>query len=394
MGAASPPQLNSSLLESSEIHDRLKDFLDAGGNDPLRDIDGDDPNESFHRAPAIGKIDQRLKGIEKKLRVSEEGTLHEPAAVDAEGAEEIADTLGDEEGDEEVEEGEEVVLPGAGEEEDRGGITTLADMAREFDLKEEDLLHHLEVDGPTGRVSLFEALAQFRNAPESARRWNEIAQAEQRLSQVDQQMQARNNEMASQLAAHTQAAIDVITEEFRDIDWRELEVEDPTRYLILKGRQEAQHRKVAGAVDTLKALQAQRESDSAASVGLDRNRELSLLRQKMPDWQDEKKASTAITEVRNFLTKSGFAPEEMDSLQDHRLLLVAYQAAKFNQLQQEAPNTIEKLRRLPPTRRTLKAGARREGDRTAEQKVHSQRVSSLKRTGTERAAAALIEGHL
>jgi hypothetical protein len=207
-------------------------------------------------------------------------------------------------------------------------------------------------------------------------------------------MQQEHGNTARELAAHTSIAIEVINDEFKDIDWGMLEREDPTRYLIMKQRQQELHGKVAGAVDRLKQLEASRAQQLAQVTSGTREQEMAALHQKMPEWQDQAQASQAINEIQNFLVASGFTQDEMNQLQDHRFLLVAYQAAKFHQLQNQAPKTIEKLRRLPSTRGALKAGARREGDRNAAQKLHSQRVNSLKESGSDRDAAALIEGHL
>lgn len=357
MAAPTPPLQGS--IETSDIEGRLKSFL--GTEEGLEDQSSEE--EAAEEEEPVAAAEEE---------VSDEATDTEPVSV-AEEAEDAA--------------------PETEPESDKG-IHTLSDLAREFDMPENDFLNHLEVDGPNGTVTLGAALSTFRNAPESAHRWSELQEAQQRMVAIDSQMQAQNSDTARSLAAHTQVAIDIIEDGFKDIQWDELEQEDPARYLILKQRKEELGQKVLGAIDSLRAMESQRNANTVALTQGDRHREMTYLHSKMPDWRDPDTASQAMTEVQNFLYESGFGQEEIDQLSDHRYLLVAYQASKFHQLQKQAPKKIEKLKRLPSTRGALKSGSRRLDDRTAAQKQHQRNMKNLEKTGDAQDAGKLMEAFL
>lgn len=273
------------------------------------------------------------------------------------------------------------------------GINTLEDLAKEFDIPTEEFLGHIEVEGPNGKVTLGAALDAFRVAPEAASRWDEIKQAEERLINLDQTMQAKNNEHARDLIAHTQVLMDELNADFGKVDWDMLERDDASAYVILKHKEASKQQKVNGAIASLKKLEADRNSNTEVVTAETRQREQSALYRKMPDWKDPKNSRRAMDEVQNFLVSSGFSQDEINGLVDHRFLLVAYQASKYNELQKQAPKKIEKLTRLPSTR-TLKSSARRVGDRTDAQKKHAGRVNKLKSTGSDLDAALLLEAHI
>jgi hypothetical protein len=364
MAAPTPPQAGS--IETEDIHGRLQSFLEV----------------DTQEAP----VDPSTQTPRSEKEIPPEESEEPLAAAPDEAGEEPEEPIAAEAADE--------VDPEAPEAEPEGedrGINTLADLAREFEMPEEDFLNHLEVEGPNGTVTLASALESFRIAPEAADRWHQIQAAEERLVAMDQQLQAQGSEQATQLAAHTKVAIDIIQAEFGNVNWQALEQEDPTAYLIMKQKQQDAHGKIAAAVDALKRMENQRDTGVQTASAGQRQREMEVLHRKMPDWKKQETAAGAMTEVQNFLVESGFNQEEINGLVDHRFLLVAYQAAKFHQLQKQAPKKIEKLKRLPSTRGSLKSSARRGDDRNAAQKQHNARVSNLKRTGSDMDAAALME---
>jgi hypothetical protein len=126
-----------------------------------------------------------------------------------------------------------------------------------------------------------------------------------------------------------------------------------------------------------------------------RNRqgEIAALHTKMPEWADQAVAQIAMKETQDFLSASEFTPEEINGISDHRYLLVAWKAAQFDKLQQQAPKKLDKLRSLPKPQRVLKSGVRRDASSDAAKKAQ-KKFDRLRETGDERDAATVLEGLL
>ena len=351
-------------IEADDIHSRLQKFMEVDG-EPVEQQDSLPQRPPAKRPP-------------------------QPPAEGPEIAEDVA-------GEPEEESSEEIAAaPDAeeGEPDDGTSISTLSELAKEFSVDEEVLVNSLQIEGPRGPVTLKEVIQSYKLHPETMDRWHQIDSAEERLIEMDKHLQQKSADEARNLAAHTQVVIEMINSEYANVNWDMLEREEPTSYLILKQKQAAQYQKVAAAVDALKRMEADRDGTMAVASDTQRKREMEVLHRKMPDWREPDKARTAMVDVQNFLVQSGFNQDEINSLVDHRFLLVAYQAAKFHQLQTQAPQKIEKLKRLPSTRGALKSSARSVGERNVAQKQHDVVVSRLKQSGSERDAAKLMEALL
>ncbi len=82
----------------------------------------------------------------------------------------------------------------------------------------------------------------------------------------------------------------------------------------------------------------------------------------------------------------GFSPEEILETGDHRLLLMADDAAKWRALQKQKPQAMQKLKDAPPVQ---KPGARPTPTQ-AKAKVTAQKTERLRQTGRVEDAARLI----
>lgn len=301
----------------------------------------------------------------------------EPAPIAAEG----------EEGEPEVSESE--LATGAEVDEDE--IKTTADLAKMFEIEETALLDNLQVDTGDGkRVALSAVLSTYKNAPEAAQRLDKLAAREQQFEAESTQLRTQTDAQLREMAAHTQVLLDMTQEEFKDVDWKRLEVEDPSHYLILKERHRERGGAISGAIEKMKAIEHERAGEMQTASAKNRSAEISALHTKMPDWADPEIAKAAMTETNEALTGYGFSQEEINLLSDHRYLLVAYDAAQYRKLQKQAPQKLESLRKLPKTTSVLRSTARRDTGAAA-QKTAQKNMDRLRKTGDERDAARIFE---
>ena len=106
----------------------------------------------------------------------------------------------------------------------------------------------------------------------------------------------------------------------------------------------------------------------------------------MPEWAEPEKQQEIATGIRNYATSQGFQKEELDSLSDHRSLLVLHKAMLYDQLQ-KADVKGKKLKGKP---RVIRSGRGAEKKQT-QKGLRAQKMKRLRETGHVDHAAELIE---
>jgi hypothetical protein len=79
-------------------------------------------------------------------------------------------------------------------------------------------------------------------------------------------------------------------------------------------------------------ITAQQEQESQRQRAEIVQQENEKLLEAMPELRDEAKRTAAFSDVAKFLQSAGYTPEEMNALTDHRAVMVAMKAAKYDQL--------------------------------------------------------------
>jgi len=322
-----------------------------------------------------------------KAEVSDPPEGEAPAQVKTE-TEPLAADDGEPKGEEAPEVSASEIATGAEQTTDE--INTVTELAKMFEVEETELLDHLQVDAGEGEtVSLSKVISTYKNAPDAVRRWNEL-EAERGTFQAEaKQLREQTNDHVRELAAHSQALLEMTNQEFENVNWQQLEVEDPAQFLLLKDKFRERQGAITTAIDKMKAVETDRVAEMEKTTVQNRSAEISALHKAKPEWTDQAVATAAMNETNTFLMDSGFSQEEINGLSDHRYLLIAYDAAQYRKLQKQAPQKLEKLRSLPKTG-VLRSTARRD-TASAAQKNAQKNMDRLKQSGDERDAARIFE---
>jgi hypothetical protein len=319
---------------------------------------------------------------EPKVELPEDEEGEEPIAAKEEGEE-------GEEGEEKDPEGEEKDPESAevGDEE----VRTMSDLAKMFEVDEKELLNHLEVEGPNGvSVPLAKALDTYKNSTVIQKSHDELAAERTTLQAEAAQLRVTTDATVKEMAIQTQVLLDVTQQEFSDINWKTLEVEDPQQFLIMKSKQQERGQLIQRAIEKMRGLEHQRAGEAQAVNLETRQKEMVTLHTKKPEWKDAAVAQTAMSDTQSFLSESGFSQEEINGITDHRYLLVAYEASQYRKLKNQTPKKIDKLRSLPKPKHVLRSSARK-GSGEVARKQSQKNLDRLKATGDERDAARLFE---
>lgn len=202
----------------------------------------------------------------------------------------------------------------------------------------------------------------------------------QRLQEADQFLSA----FETQLNAEEQ-----------QIDWNSLRTNNPAEYSALKAefadRKEAlrQHRTQM----TAKASQAQEQAFLEQKQAMEQRllQEHKLLLQALPEWTDEKKASTEREQLKSYLKSEGFSDQDIGTAADHRLIVMARKAMLFDQGTKKADVAKKKVKSLP---KRVKPTSNSKSKVDVETEKQKKMRRSLRKTGKVQDAAALLKSRL
>jgi hypothetical protein len=324
---------------------------------------------------------QETKEEEPKVELAEDGEGEEEEPIAAEG----------EEG--EVAEGEEEPTVEAAEVGDEE-VRTMSDLARMFEVDETELLNHLEVEGADGTpVPLAKVIDSFRTSPAAELTLNELIAQKAAVAQEAANLRAKTDEQVKELAMQAQVLLDMTSAEFNGVNWKQLELEDPQQYLLMKNKQAEHGQVIQRAIDKMRGIEGERSEEAKQNYAVVRANEIKSLHAKKPEWANPTVASEAMADTNAYLTEMGLTPQEINGLTDHRQLLIAWEAAQYRKLKNQTPKKMAKLRNLPKPKGVLRSSARR--DTSVDSKKQSQKkLDRLKQTGDEVDAARLFEEHL
>lgn len=265
-------------------------------------------------------------------------------------------------------------------------INTLAELAQSFEVEEQELLDHLQIEGPDGSmVPLSSAIQAFREGPQL----DKAFQAE--VEKARTELQKRADEELGQLQQLTYRLIQRVEGQKEPTGgWDRLRQENPAEYIRLREQQEAERADARAAMDALERHRAEREAQEAELAKRYEAEQGELLFKLRPDWQDPKAGRAAFEEVQAYLSEKGFTPEQQANLVDARSIVTVWEAAQYRKLQQKKPELRKRLRRLPT--KSVRQVARDERAReTAAAKERASRFGRLRDTGRVEDAAALFE---
>lgn len=165
-----------------------------------------------------------------------------------------------------------------------------------------------------------------------------------------------------------------------------MKASDTARYVEMKEYfRDLKDKRQAVAVQQAQIAQQEQERTQRATAET-LKAESEALAKALPVFADPKKAEAAKGELRNYLIKVGYTPEQIAGLSDHRSVTIAWKAAQYDKAQ-AAKLPIEK--RVVGLPRVVKPGAAVDGEHVSRQKLTAL-DQKLRKTGRVEDAAALI----
>lgn len=214
--------------------------------------------------------------------------------------------------------------------------------------------YKVKVRGEEREVKLDELLNGYSRTEDYKAKTTEVAEQRKALEAE----KAKIVETQAQYLAAVQKNLsmsqnfDPILSEGNKTDWAALAQQDPTQYVQKRAMYEARVNEVNSLVQEQTRIQSERMN----AMLQDQN---SKLMEKLPEWATDEGKQKVNKTVSTFLQQEGFNNDEIKQLIDHRVLLLALKAAKYDELE-KAKQTIGDKKVPSSVPKTTKPGAQTE----------------------------------
>ena len=216
-------------------------------------------------------------------------------------------------------------------------------VATDSDAQPDDTID-VEIDGKSERVKAEEARLGYLRERDYTQKTMALAEREKQLAEVRQRWDSTVTQGEAVLAALAQE----FQADFQGVNWGELATNDPAAYVQKRHAYDERQRKLQLAAGQLQQAKTQQSELESQSIQQRIAEEQKVLLDKLPDWKDAKKAATEAAKVREYLTKSGYNPDEVNGVTDHRAVILARKAMLFDEMQAKLPKAAPVTGAPPP----------------------------------------------
>lgn len=245
--------------------------------------------------------------------------------------------------------------------------------------KEPDSTFTVKVAGQELKVTLDELKKGYSRDADYRRKTEELSfEKKQFMSEADQQRQDYSKRLSelNQILAFTQQQLN---SEINNVDLNKLYEEDPVEATKVERQIRLKKEKMMEAANKLQQEQ-QRQLSSYVQE------QQKILAEKMPEFNDAQKASTAKNNLRNFLNSYGFKDAEIGQIYDHRIVMLVNDALKYRNVKNVKP--VSAAQASKPGK-FLSSGVKKDSNDMNFQR-RKEKLGRLKKTGNVKDAASIF----
>ena len=264
--------------------------------------------------------------------------------------------------------------------------------SEETEGEEEEELYAVTVNGEEVAVSLDELLSGYSRQSDYTRKTQEIAGERKGMEELQQQYNSQVAQIQQERQQYMDALQNIITSsaegmsKYADTDWDALRESDPIEYVTQREElRQSQEKIQAMQREQYTAQQRQNEQTTQMRARIVQE-EYGKLVEALPEWGDEGKQKKLASEIRSYAGTQGFTEEELNSLVDHRSLLVLMKAKKYDQLQ----NSDVKSKKLKNKPKVIRSGTGTTSKGTSKSK-RAAKMKRLQGSGHVDDAASILE---
>ena len=255
------------------------------------------------------------------------------------------------------------------------------ELSESTDIQEnsEEPVYTVTIDGTDYEVTQDELIQGYQRNADYTRKTQELAAEKQQSSDFVERSKKDVETKLARLDQLNQAAQSQLQQEYAQIDFEKLYEEDPAEAARLEHKMRKKNEQLQQVQKQTQELQTQEFSKYLE----EQQKQLSV---KVPEMNHPEKSSEFKKQMRNYLSSVGFNNQEIDSVYDHRYVLLVRDAMNYRNLQKAKPEIKKKAVNAP---KVVKGGvSKSKGQQQAE--VRRQQLSKLRKTGKVADAAKLF----
>ena len=250
----------------------------------------------------------------------------------------------------------------------------------------------VNIEGEESEATLAELVRGYQTDGYVTRKSMELADQRKALEAQAAQQQTALAQQAQQAAFLLQTAEQQLIGEYQSIDWQRLRRENPAEYSAAQLDYSQRARQIEGMKEQALSITGQYDADAQAKQAqayeAHLEAEKTALLEAVPEWKDEAKAEVGKAEIVTFLRESGFTPEEIGSIGNHKALLLIRDAMAYRKAAKSTDVTAKQLKKV--VKPVLKPGAVQTKAEAARKQSTEARATLRKMGGNTDSVAALL----
>tara|TARA_Y100000593_G_C4305524_1_gene335523 strand:+ start:241 stop:1206 length:966 start_codon:yes stop_codon:yes gene_type:complete len=254
--------------------------------------------------------------------------------------------------------------------------------AEEYEVADEEApaetpqAYTVKVDGEEFEVTLDELRDGYQRQSDYTRKSQSLAEQRKAYEANLQAVQNERNQYAQVLEQMSENQ-NYQLQQFEDINWKELKDDDPMEYMEKRLEYQEAKDRISQLNNERARVHQQNQAEITQVLTEKVQKEAELLSAALPEYADP--GSNLKTDIRNYALSLGFPENEIDSISDHRVVLVLHKAM----LQDNAAKGVKKVKVAP---KVVKSGTPQTKSQKVKRVVQAKR-ERLSKTGNQRDAA-------
>mgnify|MGYP003114034425 FL=1 len=243
----------------------------------------------------------------------------------------------------------------------------------------EEPIYTVTIDGTNFEVTQDELIQGYQRNADYTRKTQELAAEKQQSSDFVERSKKDVEAKLAKLDQLNQAASAQLQQEYAQVDFEKLYDEDPVEAARLEHKMRKKN-------EQLQQVQQQTQQLQMEEFNKYLQEQQKQLTVKVPEINHPEKGPQFKTQMRDYLSNMGFDSKEIDSVYDHRYVMLVKDAMSYRNLQKAKPQIKKKAVNAP---KVVKGGvSKSKGQQAAE--VKRQQLSRLKKSGKVADAAKIF----
>lgn len=243
--------------------------------------------------------------------------------------------------------------------------------------------YYIKVDGEEQEVTLDELRNGYQRQADYTRKSQALAEQRKAYEANLQAIQSEREQYSQALEVMAAQQKNELAQ-YENIDWKTLKEDDPMEYMEKRLEFQEARDKIVRVQQEQQRVAAEQQQRVQQQLSEIMQTEFTKLKEALPSYADP--SSNLKNELRDYGLSLGFSQQDLDSISDHRVVLVLHKAMLQDRA---AQGTVRKAKSSKPVPKVVKSGTP-ESKTQRSKKASQQRRERLAKTGSTRDATSVF----